>query len=70
MYGMEDLVNRKPGSHSIWYMYKDNKLLAPVACFAELVEIGLWAEQHAPYTQFLPRPAGKESSVPKLKHTA
>ena len=27
----------------------------------------VWAEQHAPYTQLLPRPAKKESNVPKLK---
>ena len=26
----------------------------------------VWAEQHAPYTRFLPRPARKESNVSKL----
>ena len=25
-----------------------------------------WTEKHAPYSQFLPRPARKESNVPKL----
>ena len=41
-------------------------LLAPVACFAELVETSLWAlweEYHALYTQFLLRPARKESKL-------
>ena len=46
-----------------------SKLLAPVVCYADLVQIGLmtiWAKQQAPYTQFLPGPA-KESNVHKLK---
>ena len=34
------------------YIYQDSKLLAPVACFAELVDTGLWVEQQAPYTHF------------------
>ena len=46
--------------------------LAPVVCFSELVETGLravWAEQHAPYTPFLPRPvpAKKELNLLKLE---
>ena len=44
----------------------------PVVGFAELFEAALWAvwqEKHAPYTQFLPRPARKESNVPKLKRS-
>ena len=52
------------------YRYLDSKVLAPVVCFADLVQIGLrtiWAEQHAPYTRFLPRRARKESNVHKLK---
>ena len=52
------------------YIYLDSKLLAPVVYFAKLVKSSLWAvwvEQHAPYTRFLPRPARKESNVPKLR---
>ena len=52
------------------YIYYDSKLLAPVVCFTELVETGLfavWAEQHsASFTLFLTRTAWKESIVPKL----
>ena len=52
------------------YIYQDSKLLAPVVCFTELVETGLfavWAEQHsASFTLFLTRTAWKESIVPKL----
>ena len=31
--------------------------------------MAIWAEKHAPYTRFLPRPARKESNVPKIKST-
>ena len=51
-------------------IYLDSKLLAPVVCFADQVQTSFWAilaEQHALYTRFLPRPARKESNVPKLK---
>jgi len=51
------------------YIYKDNKLLAPVFFFAELVKTNLWAicaEQYATYTRFLPRLARKEQNVQKL----
>ena len=44
-------------------------MIKPVVCFAELVQSGLWAilaEQYFLYTEFLPRPASKESNVPKL----
>ena len=43
--------------------------LVRVDYFSELVKNDLWfiwAEQHAPYTQFLPRQTRKESNVPKL----
>ena len=52
--------------HSI---YQDRKLLAPVTCFAQLDKTSLWtlwAEQHASYTRFLPRPTRKEFNLPKL----
>ena len=42
-------------------------------CLAKLVETGLLVvlvEQHALYTQFLHRPARKESNVQKLKSKA
>ena len=48
-----------PTAHSIGY----SKPLAPVACSAELVKLvfwAVWAEQHAPYTIFLPRIARNE----------
>ena len=52
------------------YIYQNSKLLSTVVCFNELVSTGLWAVwigQHAPYTQFLPKPTRKESNVQKLK---
>ena len=39
-------------------IYIRTALLVPVVCFADLVWIGfwtVWAEQHAPYTKYLPR---------------
>ena len=53
-------------------LFEINWPLAPVFCFAEVVSTGLWtlwSEQHAPYAQYLPRPARKESNVPNVKCT-
>ena len=49
------------------YIYLDSKPLAQIVCLTEIVHTGLWAvwaEQRAPPTQFLPRPAKKESNIP------
>ena len=51
------------------YIYVKSKLLETVI-FAKLVYtvfFTVMAEQHAPYTQFLPKLARNESNVPKLK---
>ena len=52
------------------YIYWDGKLLASAHNLLSTLLTGLWAvwaEQHTPHTQFLPRPARKVSNVPKLK---
>ena len=46
-------------------IYQDSMLLVPVVCFAQLVLTGLLTIHHTT-TQFLLRPARKESKVPKL----
>ena len=54
------------------YIDQDDKLIAPVICFSELlfsVLRAILAEQNAPYNRFLPRPARKESYVSKLKYS-
>ena len=48
------------------YIYIRTLSSVYVACFAELVETGLWdvwtTEQHAPDTKLLPRPVGLQTS--------
>ena len=50
------------------YKNYNSKLLAGL--FSALLNwfMGLWAEQHAPNTPFLPRQASKEMNAPKLKN--
>ena len=57
-----------PSLHSIYVRTVSSQHLLP--CFPKMVETGLWAvwaEQHAPNTQSLPRPARKELNCTKAK---